>query len=44
MLRIALAIGLVLVIIYAVPFLVYGIFSAVADLKPPGVPRRRSYS
>lgn len=36
MLRIALTIVLVLVIIYAVPFLVYGLFAFVADLRPPG--------
>ena len=36
MLRIAPTIALVLIIIYAVPFLVYALFSIVADLKPPG--------
>lgn len=36
MLRIALAVALVLVIIYAVPFLVYGLLSAVVDMKLPG--------
>jgi hypothetical protein len=36
MLRIALTVALVLAIIYAVPFLVYGLFSAVTDLKLPG--------
>lgn len=33
--KIALSIMLVLAIIYIIPFLVYGIFSAVAGLKPP---------
>jgi hypothetical protein len=36
MLRIVLTVVLVLVIIYAVPFLVYGLFSLVADLRLPG--------
>lgn len=35
MIRVALTIALVLVIIYVVPFLVYGLFSLVADLRPP---------
>jgi hypothetical protein len=36
MLRVALTIALVLIIIYAVPFLVYGLFAVVADLRVPG--------
>ena len=36
MLRIVLTVALVLVIIYVVPFLVYGLFTVVADLRPPG--------
>jgi hypothetical protein len=35
MIRLALTTALVLVIIYAVPFVVYGLFSLVADLRPP---------
>ena len=36
MLRIALTVALVLVVIYVVPILVYGLFSAVVDMKLPG--------
>jgi hypothetical protein len=36
MLRIALKVALVLVIIYAVPLVVYGLISVVANLKLPG--------
>jgi hypothetical protein len=36
MLRVALTVALVLAIIYAVPFLVYGLSSVVVDLRVPG--------
>ena len=36
MLRVTLTVALVLVVIYAVPFLVYGLSSLVVDLRPPG--------
>jgi hypothetical protein len=44
MLRIVLTVALVLVIIYAVPFLAYGLFSVVADLSHRGMPHRPSFS
>jgi hypothetical protein len=36
MAKVVLSIILILAVIYIIPFIVYGIFSAIAGLKPPG--------